>query len=134
MDRLILERNLISKHLYFWKILVSAVFAFAVNFLVASQDVDFKWYATWNVFLGPAFGVDFVVAATAVADFLVIVLFLWRGHCASWLGVAVALSMWLFVDGAAGVGSIAAVVDLCARADVLDIVGVVVKVSIIGLV
>ena len=118
--------------------MVSAVVAFAVHFLVASRDVDFKWYVTWNVFLGPAFGFDFVVdvvAATAVVDFLVIVLFLRRRHCASRLSVAVALSLWLFMDGAAGVGSIAAVVDFCATgANVLDIVGVVLKVSVIGLV
>ena len=73
-------------------------------------------------FLGPAFGVDFVatvVAATTVVDFLVIILFLQRGRCGSWLGVAVALFLWLFVESAAGVGSIAAVADFCAtRADI----------------
>ena len=60
--------------LYLWKILVRAVAAFAVNFLTASRDVDFKWYATWNVFLGAAFGVDFLAAAgaaAAVLDFFV---------------------------------------------------------------
>ena len=33
-------------YLYLWKILVSAAVAFAVNFLAAAHDVDFKWYAT----------------------------------------------------------------------------------------
>ena len=72
----------------------------------------------------PAFGFDFVVAgvaATAVVDFSVIILFLRRRCCASWLGAAVTLSLWLFVDGAAGVGSTAAIVDFCATgADVLE--------------
>ena len=51
--------------LYLWKILVSAVVAFAVNFLAANGDVDFKWYATWDVFLGTTFGLDFLAAAGA---------------------------------------------------------------------
>ena len=51
--------------LYLWKILVSAVVAFAVNFLAANCNVDFKWYATWDVFLETAFGVDFLAAAGA---------------------------------------------------------------------
>ena len=58
--------------------MVSAVVAFAVNFLAANRDVDFKWYATWDVFLGTTFGVDFLAAAgaaTAGLDFFVIVLF-----------------------------------------------------------
>ena len=92
--------------------------------------------------MGAALGVDWHAAtgaAPAVLNFLFIVLFLWRGHCLSWLVVAVALSLWLFLDGATGVGSIAAVVDFGAvtGAYVLDalfvgvIVGVVVKVSVI---
>ena len=65
--------------LYLWKILVSAVVAFAVNFLAAAQDVDFKWYATWNGFLGAAFGADFLAAAGAAGlDCLFAVLFLRR--------------------------------------------------------
>ena len=127
--------------LYLRKILVSAVVAFAVNFLAAAFGVDFNWDATWNVFLGAAFGVDFLAAAgaaTAVLDFSFIVLFLQRGRCASWLVVAVVLFLLLFFDGAAGVGSIAAVVNFCAAtgADVLDlsfvgvIVGVVVSVIV----
>ena len=64
--------------LYLWKILVNDVLAFDVNFLAAARDVDFKWYATWNVFLGAAFGVAFLAAAgaaTVVLYFPVIVLF-----------------------------------------------------------
>ena len=56
--------------------MVSAIVVLAVNFLAALRDVDFKWYAAWNVFLGAASGVDFVAAAgaaTVVLDFLVIV-------------------------------------------------------------
>ena len=70
-------------NLYLWKILVSAVVAFAVNFLAANHDVDCKWYATWDVFLGTAFRVDFLAAAgaaTVVLDCLGIVLFLRRGR------------------------------------------------------
>ena len=69
--------------LYLWKILVSAVVAFAVHFLAANRDVDFKWYATWNVFLGTTFGIDSLAAAgaaTVVLDCSGIVLFLWRGR------------------------------------------------------
>ena len=67
--------------LYLWKILVSAVASFVVILLAAARDVDFRWYATWNGFLGAAFGVDFLAAtgaATAVLDFLFIVIFVRR--------------------------------------------------------
>ena len=66
--------------------MITAAVAFAVNFLAAAQDVDFNWYATWNVFLGASFGVEFLAAAgaaTAVLDFLFIVLFLQKGRCVS---------------------------------------------------
>ena len=61
--------------------MVSAVVAFAVNFIAANCDVDFKWYATSNIFVGTAFGVDFLAAtgaAIAKLDSLFAVLFLRR--------------------------------------------------------
>ena len=64
--------------------MVRAVAVFAVNILAAAQDVDFRWYATWNGFLEAASGVDVRAttrAATAVLSLLVI-LFVQRGHCA----------------------------------------------------
>ena len=43
--------------------MVSAVATFVVNLLAAAGDVNFRWYATWNVF-EVAFGVDFLAATT----------------------------------------------------------------------
>ena len=66
--------------------MVSVVVAFAVYFLAAVRDVDFKWYATWNVFLGAAFGADFLAAAGAATVGLgssFAVLFLRRVHNSS---------------------------------------------------
>ena len=63
--------------LYLWKILVSPVVAFAVNFLAFTRDVDFKWYATWNGFLGAVLGAGFLAAAGAAGlDCAFAVLFL----------------------------------------------------------
>ena len=66
--------------LYLWKILVRAVAAFVVNLLAAAQDVDFRGYATFNVFVEIVFGVDFLAAtraATAILS-LSVVLFVRR--------------------------------------------------------
>ena len=52
--------------------MVSAGVAFAVNFLAAARDVDFKWYDTWDVFWGAAFVAEFLAVAgatTVVLDF-----------------------------------------------------------------
>ena len=58
---------------------VSAVVSFAVNFLTAARDVEFKWYATWNGFLGTALRADFVAAAGAAGlDCTFAILFLRR--------------------------------------------------------
>ena len=52
--------------------MVSAVVAFAVNFLAASRDVDFKWYVTWNVFLGPTAAVSTAISSIGDAGVVVV--------------------------------------------------------------
>ena len=51
--------------------------AFVVNFLAASRDLNFKWYATWNVFLGPA-AATFTTISSVVDSGVVIVRIAWN--------------------------------------------------------
>ena len=61
------------------KILVGAFVAFAVHFLATARDVEFKWYATSNGFLGTVLRAEFLAAAGAAGlDCAVAVLFLRR--------------------------------------------------------